>query len=142
MSGGQQPFDFAGAHRAAGNATTAQKQAEDFYKTQARDYAKKEESYRVALAEEIVRQHNDGVAWTVAPDLARGDKRVARLRMERDVAEGMKEAALQALWRHVADRKDLGRFITWSMRVDLAVHRGEQEAEPETPDIIGGKRAA
>lgn len=136
---GMQPFDFAAAHRAAGNATIAQEQAENIFKQCARDFAQKEERYRVALAKEIVRQHADEkVAWSVASDVARGEPEVARLRMERDIAEGMKEAAGQALWRQTANRRDLGRFIDWSMRIDVGVHiHGDAEHEPENVRPIG-----
>lgn len=139
-----QPWDFARAMANSNAIRAAQAQAEEFYKACAKDYAIKEERYRVALASEIVHQHDDEkVAWTVAPDLARGNAEVARLRKDRDIAEGMKDAALQALWRLAADRRDLGRFIEWSARVDVAVHvHGEPETEPETPVVIGGRRAA
>lgn len=123
----------------------AQSQAEEFYKQRARDYAQKEERYRVELAKEIVRQHSEEkVAWTVAPDLARGDANVAMLRRERDIAEGMKDAAQQALWRLAADRRDLGRFISWSQAIDVAVHAyGHPEAEPDDADVqTFGRRAA
>jgi hypothetical protein len=39
-------------------------------------------------------------------DLAKGDKHVADLRFKRDVAEGIREAAVSALWRHTADRRE------------------------------------
>lgn len=115
------PYDFDQARRAAENASRAQKAAEDFIRDAAKQFAVAEEKYRVELALEIVRQHSDeGVAWTVAPDLARGNAKVARLRAERDIAEGVKEAAVQACWRRVADRRDTERFIDWSMRRELA----------------------
>ena len=133
------PWDFAQAITRSNAIKAAQAQAETFYKDCARDYAKAEEAYRIALAQEIVRKHeDDGVAWSVAPDLARGDKRVAELRRKRDVAEGMKDAALQALWRLAADRRDLGRFIDWSARTDIAIHvHDEPEQEPENVRPIG-----
>ena len=79
----------------------------------------------------------DGVAWSTAPDLARGDEAVARLRMERDIAEGVREAMEQALWRHVANRKDAQRFADWSQRRELAEGAG-QVPEPDGP-LIGGR---
>jgi hypothetical protein len=45
---------------------------------------------------------------TLCGDLARGDSRVAGLKYERDVAEGVREAAGQAVWRATADRKTGG----------------------------------
>lgn len=79
-----------------------------------------EERYRVALARKITELHADGVAWSACADLARGDTGVARLRMLRDVAEGVREASVQAAWRRNADRRDVGRFIEWSGRRELA----------------------
>lgn len=135
-----QPYSFQQARQAARDASKLQEAAETSLRESARDFAVKEEKYRVALAKEIVRQHDaDGVAWTVAPDLARGNPDVARLRRERDIAEGVREAMQQAAWRRAADRRDTGRFIDWSARVDLRV-------DPPPPDwtrepVIGGVRA-
>lgn len=134
-----QPYDFHQAHEAASAASRAQLFAENNLKEAARDFAEKEERYRVALAKEIVRQHaDDGVAWTVAPDLARGNEKVARLRRERDIAEGVREAGQQAAWRRAADRKDTQRFIDWSMRRELAEGYGSAP-EPEFQEPIGGR---
>jgi DNA-binding transcriptional LysR family regulator len=134
------PYDFAQARDAAEQASKLQLAAETALKDAAREFAEKEERYRVELAKEIVRQHaEDGVAWTVAPDLARGNEKVARLRRERDIAEGVREAMQQAAWRRAADRKDTQRFIDWSMRRDLAEGYGTAP-EPEFSEPIGGRR--
>lgn len=122
-----QPWDFAAAMANSNTIKAAQAAAENFYKEQAKAFAEAEEKYRIALATEIVAQHESGVAWSVAPDLARGDKHVAELRRKRDIAEGMKDAALQALWRLAADRRDLGRFIDWSARVDVGLHLHDED---------------
>lgn len=135
-----QPYDFQAAHAAAAAASRAQLESERNLKDAARDYAQKEEAYRVALAKEIVRQHaDDGVAWTVAPDLARGNPTVARLRRDRDIAEGVREAMQQAAWRRAADRKDTQRFIDWSARRDIAEGYGSGP-EPEFHEPIGARR--
>jgi DNA-binding transcriptional LysR family regulator len=135
-----QPYDFTQARDACMRASRAQESAETALKDAARDFAEKEERYRVALAKEIVRQHaEDGVAWTVAPDLARGDEKVARLRRERDISEGVREAMQQAAWRRAADRKDTQRFVDWSMRRELAEGYGTAP-EPEFEPAIGGRR--
>lgn len=132
-----QPYDFESARNAASAASRAQLEAERNLKDAARDFAQKEERYRVALAKEIVRQHADEkVAWTVAPDLARGNAEVARLRRDRDIAEGVREAMQQAAWRRAADRKDTQRFIDWSMRRDIAEGFGVAP-EPEFSEPIG-----
>jgi DNA-binding transcriptional LysR family regulator len=135
-----QPYTFEQARNVAHQASSAQLAAETALKDAARDFAEKEERYRVALATEIVRQHAvEGVAWTVAPDLARGNKDVARLRRDRDIAEGVREAMQQACWRRAADRKDTQRFIDWSMRRELAEGYGSAP-EPEYHEPIGGHR--
>jgi hypothetical protein len=117
---GQQPYDFAQAREAAAAASRAQKAAENFLREAYKDFAIKEETYRVALATRIVELHAEGVAWTVTGDLARGDKHVAHLRRERDIQEGVKEAAAQAGWKASKDRDDTASFISWSMRRELA----------------------
>ncbi len=133
-----QPWDFARAREAAAAASRAQAAAEDFMREAHRDAALKEEAYRKRLAEEIVVVHHAGSAWTVAQDLARGHVEVARLRRERDIAEGVKEAAVQAAWRRAADRRDVGRFADWSMRVDLR----DDVPPPQFESAIGGRRVA
>lgn len=135
----QQPWDFEKATAKCNAVKAAQEQAEIALRNAYRDFARKEESYRVALAKEIVRQHaQENVAWTVAPDLARGDATVARLRMERDIAEGVKEAMQQAVWRATANRKDAQRFTDWSMRRELAEGYGTAP-EPTYSKPIGAR---
>jgi hypothetical protein len=135
-----QPYSFEQARAAAAAASAGQLAAERAMKEAAVDFAQKEERYRVALAKEIVRQHaEDKVAWTVAPDLARGNPDVARLRMLRDVAEGVRDASQQAAWRRAADRKDTQRFIDWSARREIAEGYGNAP-EPEFDSPIGGRR--
>lgn len=107
------------------DASAAQAAVEDSLKAAFRTYAQAEEKYRKALAVEIVRVHSDGIAWSTAPDIARGESYVARLRMERDIAEGVKEAMVQAAWRRNADRKDAQRFADWSMRREIAEFHGD-----------------
>jgi hypothetical protein len=111
------PFDFTQARAAARKASEAQAATENAMLDAAEDRAGKERAYRVALAKRILTAHEEGVAWTACQDIARGDPDVARLRYERDVADGVAEAISQAGWRHAADRKDLQRLIAWSERV-------------------------
>jgi hypothetical protein len=114
------PYDFAQASELTRRASAAQKAAEDLLRSTSRDFAEKERAYRIALAKEIVTQHSEGAAWTVCQDLARGNPQVAQLRMERDIADGMREASQQRAWSAAADRKDLTQLINWSLRRDLA----------------------
>lgn len=136
----REPFDFAEAIGAAHRASGAQKQAEQDRRDAVRDLAEKERTYRVALAKRIVEVHADGAAWTVAQDLARGDRQVADLRYERDVAQGVVDAAEQRAWRHTADRRDMTEFVTWSR---IVAPLGQQpEPDPGTVRTFGGRRAA
>jgi hypothetical protein len=136
-----QPYTFDQAVNVATKAAAGQIAAETAMKEAARDSAVKDERYRVAVAKEIVRLHDaDGVAWTVCQDLARGNPQVARLRRERDIAEGVREAMQQAAWRRAADRKDTQRFIDWSMRRELAEGYGTAP-EPEFSEPIGSRSA-
>lgn len=123
-----QPWTFEQATANCRAASAAQQSAEEELRRAFRAFAEAEERYRKALAVEIVKAHADGVAWSTAPDLARGDDGVARLRRERDIAEGVKEAMQQAVWRATANRKDAQRFTEWSMRRELA------EGYGQTPD--------
>lgn len=123
-----QPWTFEQATANCRAASAAQQHAEEELRRAFRTFAEAEEKYRKALAVEIVKAHADGVAWSTAPDLARGDDGVARLRRERDIAEGVKEAMQQAVWRATANRKDAQRFTEWSMRRELA------EGYGQTPD--------
>lgn len=128
------PLDITEARAAARQASENQRSGEELLREAFQKAARAEQAYRKALAVEITRVHAEGGAWTVCADLARGEDTVARLRYERDVALGVKEAAVQASWRHAADRRDVGRFIDWSARIDLA-SGGEQE-QP-SPGYLG-----
>ena len=63
---------------------------------------------------------SDGLPATLCLDLSKGDERIASLRREWDIAEGVKEAMQQNCWRHTADRKDAQRFADWSQRREMA----------------------
>lgn len=134
------PYSFAEATEAASRASRAQHAAEEFVRESYKDYAQAEETYRVALAKRIVELRAEGVAATLAQDMAKGDPNVARLRMLRDVAEGVKEAATQAAWRRSADRRSTELFCGWSMRRDLAEGAGRQHV-PDDGEVFGGRRA-
>ena len=119
------PYTFAEATELVNKARVAQAQAEDFTREASVSLAEKERAYRMALAKRILELHQEGIAWTVAQDVARGDRHVAQLRMERDIAEGVKDAAEQAGWRHAADRRALQALLEWSAKRDLAEDPGQ-----------------
>lgn len=134
------PYDFQQAKEACARAARAQIDAERDLTTAATDHAGKEMAYRKALAKTIVTLHDEGMAWTVCQDVARGDDTVARLRYERDVAHGVLEAQQQRAWRHTADRKDVLELVRWSARV---APDGQYEPPPGADvSVIGGRRVA
>lgn len=60
--------------------------------------AKAEAEYRTALAEKILIERDEGMPVTIINDVCRGDKRIAKLKMERDIAETLYETCLQAIY--------------------------------------------
>lgn len=117
------PYDFGEAKAAIERASIAQRGSEDHVRQAFKDYAAAERAYRLALAEEIIRLRADATPATVCQDLARGHQRVADLKYRRDIAEGVKEAATSAQWRHTADRRELEQLVDWSLRRELAENR-------------------
>ena len=136
-----EPLDMIGAISLARRAAEYQRDGEQAVRDASQQLAESERAYRLAMATEIVRQHAAGVAWTVAKDLARGEKKVADARYDRDVKKGIFDAAEQRAWRHTADRKDVLAVIEWSKRRDLAEGCGE-DREPGSVSVIGGRRGA
>lgn len=136
------PFDFAQAREASKESQREQVNAEDQLRAANKTFARAEEAYRKALAAEMWSlRRDDNVAWSTLGDLARGADRVAGLKAARDEAEGDRIIAEHAVYRRSADRRDTERFITWSMRRDLA--EGFAGAEVHTFDPpIGGQRVA
>lgn len=115
------PYDYGEAKAAHARASRAQEAAARYRETCAADLAAAEESYRVALAQSIVRLHDeDGVAWSVCADLARGDRAVAQLRARRDIAKGMLEAAEGLSWKANADRRGVEQLVAWAMREGIS----------------------
>ena len=116
----ESPYTFAEARAAAHDASVRQIQAEKERVRAHQQYAEAERSYRMALSERIMGLHADGVAWSAAADIARGEQKVAHLKMLRDIAAGVRDAAEQAGFRLNADRRILERLTEWSMRRELA----------------------
>ncbi len=128
-----QPWDFGEARRKCWEASQRQEAAEQSVKDAYRTAAISEEAYRIALADRIIELRNDGTPATVSADIARGDRKVARLRRDRDINEGIREAMGQAAWRLTADRKDAQRFSDWSQRRELAEAGGDVRPTYEAP---------
>lgn len=136
MNPASEPFDFIAAVAESRAASEAQHNAERHFAQKGREWAEAERAYREALAQAITRLKAEGTASTVAADIARGDKHVAKLRFDRDLAEALKDAAGQSIWRHTAGRKELEQLLDWSKRAAFL------DAMPprEMPTI--GRRAA
>ena len=63
-----------------------------------RAYAEAEADYRTALATEILRLRDvENYPVTLCPDLARGNRQVALLKVKRDTSEALYKAALEAI---------------------------------------------
>ena len=114
------PWDFDEARAACRKASRAQEAAEQALKEAYITAARAQESYRRALGDKILDLRADGLPATLCLDLSKGDERIAGLRREWDIAEGVKEAMQQNCWRHTADRKDAQRFADWSQRREMA----------------------
>lgn len=56
-----------------------------------------EHNYRVALATKMTTLRIEGQPVTIIPDLAKGDKNIAKLKMERDIARGVSDACREAI---------------------------------------------
>lgn len=67
------------------------------YKEYQKDYAKKEYKYRTALSKELVTLRAQGQAVTHLADIARGKEEIARLKFDRDIAEGLVKSAEEGI---------------------------------------------
>lgn len=62
-----------------------------------RAYAQAEMDYRIALAQKIIVERDKGVPVTIISDICRGDRSIAKLKFERDVAETVYKSAMEAI---------------------------------------------
>lgn len=60
-------------------------------------FAEAESEYRQALATKMLELRADGTPVTITPDIARGTREIALLKMERDCAESLYKAALESI---------------------------------------------
>lgn len=60
-------------------------------------YAECERDYKIGLRTEILKLRDEGKAATLVLNLCYGSPQIARLRMERDIAETMYKSALEAI---------------------------------------------
>ena len=59
--------------------------------------AQAEHDYKVALSKKILLERDKGTPVTIISDICRGDREIAMLRFERDVAEVSYDAAKEAI---------------------------------------------
>ena len=62
-----------------------------------RALAENEALYKIALATKITELRNNGIPVTIISDLSRGDKDIAKRRMNRDIAETDYRVCLEAI---------------------------------------------
>lgn len=62
-----------------------------------RTYAQAEQDYRIALSKKILAQRAEGTPVTILSDVCRGDPEIAKLKLERDIAETVYKSAMEAI---------------------------------------------
>ena len=63
------------------------------YKRCQKEYAVKEYNYRTALSKRLLERRAGGQPVTHLADIVKGEEDIAKLRFERDIAEGLKNSA-------------------------------------------------
>ena len=67
------------------------------YAVRGRAYAVQEYEYRSALSKRLVELRAEGMAVTHLLDIAKGESEIAKLRMERDIAESLYKSCQEAI---------------------------------------------
>lgn len=67
------------------------------YKNIQKEYALKEFNYRTELSKRLLRLRAEGYAVTHLGDIAKGMEDIAKLRFERDIAEGLVRSAEEGI---------------------------------------------
>ena len=68
-------------------------------KSRGKKKAQCEAEYRKGLAIKILKERANGVPVTIISDICRGDKEIAALKLERDIAETLYEVCQQAIYK-------------------------------------------
>ena len=66
-------------------------------KARSKDKAKKEYLYRMELSKRLTELRAEGQAVTHLADIARGEPKIAKLRYERDISQGLYDSAQEAI---------------------------------------------
>lgn len=67
------------------------------FEIRGRTFAQAEHDYRVALSKRILEHRAEGMPVTIISDVCRGEPEIAKLRLERDIAETVYKSALEAI---------------------------------------------
>ena len=67
------------------------------YKRRQKEYAVKEYNYRTALSKRLLERRAGGQPVTHLGDIARGEKKIASLKLARDIAEGLYDSSKEAI---------------------------------------------
>ena len=70
----------------------------DEIKARGKAKAEAEKDYRVELAKKILELRADGIPVSIIGDLARGDEKIANLKMKRDIEESLYESNMQRIY--------------------------------------------
>lgn len=63
------------------------------YKKYVKDYATKEYEYKTALSKRLLERRAEGQAVTHLADIVKGEPDIAKLRFDRDIADGLLKSA-------------------------------------------------
>ena len=80
--------------------------------------AQAEHDYRVALAQKTLQLRAEGVQVSIIADICRGDQAIAKLRLERDIAQTIYEAAQETIrvWKLEATLLEAQIAREWGRR--------------------------
>lgn len=70
----------------------------DEIKARGKAKAEAEKDYRVELAKKILELRANGIPVSIINDLARGDEKIANLKMKRDIEESLYESNMQRIY--------------------------------------------
>ena len=85
----------------------------DEYKTLVETRAQAEYDYNVAFAEKLMAERIDGTPITIAKELTKGDKVVAKLKIKYEVAVGIERACTESM-KDIREALNADRSIlTW-----------------------------
>jgi hypothetical protein len=83
------------------------------YKTLVEARAIAEQDYNIAFAQQLMKERIDGTPITVAKELTKGDRTVAKLKMDYEIKSGIERACLESM-RDVREALGADRSIlTW-----------------------------